>query len=250
MSESFKSLNELAAEHHLQIRYETEMESFDLAGKMRLELETLKNLNATIDQVFDILAKEGKPELLEKLCPYFGVVWPSARALVEVLGRGKFLPPGASVLEMGCGLAIPSLALAKWGHPVHATDFHPEVPKFLEKNLRNNQLAPDSIRYHALDWSQDANALEAFARENGPFQRMIGSDILYEAQHAEKVPAVLEKLLHPETGRALITDPARPYLQKFVDEMKRRGFENTTEILKAHDKPEPKEIFVVEFFRA
>ena len=35
--------------------------------------------------VFRVLEETGRPELLEELCPYFGVIWPSARALSETL---------------------------------------------------------------------------------------------------------------------------------------------------------------------
>jgi len=244
-----KVLNELAAPHYPQLRYETEQESLTFPGGTSIQLETLKNLNETIDQVFEILAKEGKPELLEKLCPYFGVVWPSARALIEVLERGAFMRAAKSALEIGCGLAIPSLTLAKLGHAVFATDFHPEVPKFLSRNLELNQIPEALIQYHALDWAQDPEALAAFTQKHGPFERIYGSDILYESQHADRVPEVLNQLLHPTLGRALIADPARPYLQRFVDQMEHRGFRSKTEILTAPDRPEPKEIFVIEFHR-
>jgi predicted nicotinamide N-methyase len=231
-----------------QITYATRREKLNLPGGSSIELELLENLNGTIDQVFEILERAGRPELLEVLCPYFGVVWPSARALTEVLDRGFFIQPGQRTLEIGCGLAIPSLRLAAQGIRVDATDFHPEVPRFLERNRGLSGIPPERLRYHALDWQQDPDGLERFAREHGPFDRIIGSDILYEAKHAELVPQVLDRLL-ARGGKALIADPARPYLQNFVDGMGRRGFLNRTEILTAEDRPVAKEVFVVEFER-
>jgi predicted nicotinamide N-methyase len=239
-----------ALSHLPKIHYQTAIETVSLADGLSIELETLKNLNETIDQVFEILAREGQPDLLEKLCPYFGVVWPSARALVEVLSRGEFMKGAKAALEVGCGLAIPSLALAKAGHPVFATDFHPEVPRFLTRNIELNQIAAGHLRYQALDWTQDAQALAKFSGQHGPFDRVYGSDILYEAHHADRVPEVLAQLLHPRDGRALIADPARPYLQRFVDQMEKQGFQAKTEILTAQDYPVAKEIFVLEFYRA
>ena len=233
-----------------EIPYETAREPLELSGGVSIELEVLKNLNETIDRVFEILERDGQPQLLETLCPYFGVVWPSARALSEVLARGEFLQPGLRTLEIGCGLAIPSLLAASRGIEIHATDFHPEVPRFLARNCDINRIPPDRLHYHELDWQQDAPALQAFKESQGPFDRIIGSDILYESKHAELVPVLLDRLLHPTHGRALIADPARPYLQKFVDGMHGRGFKSQSEILTAPDKPVAKEIFVLEFSRS
>jgi len=250
MTESYPhDFSDSVRSHLPKIQYQTALETVSLADGLSIQLETLKNLNETIDQVFEILAREGKPDLLEKLCPYFGVVWPSARALVEVLSRGEFMKGAKSALEIGCGLAIPSLALAKVGHPVFATDFHPEVPRFLTRNIALNRIAAEHLQYQALDWAQDAQALATFSRQYGPFDRVYGSDILYESHHADRVPEVLDQLLHPNNGRALIADPARPYLQRFVDQMEKQGFQAKTEILTAQDHPVPKEIFVIEFER-
>jgi len=233
-----------------EIPYQTTRESLELSGGNTIELEVLKNLNETIDRVFEILERDGRPELLEALCPYFGVVWPSARALLEVLTRGQFLQTGLKTLEIGCGLAIPSLIAASRGIEIHATDFHPEVPRFLRRNCDINGIPGGRLHYHELDWQQDSAALRAFKEAQGPFERIIGSDILYESKHAELVPVLLDHLLHAEHGRALIADPARPYLQKFVDGMHARGFKSSSEILTAPDRPVAKEIFVIEFSRA
>lgn len=71
--------------------------------------------------MFKELEKLGKSELLESLCPYFGAVWPSARAIaLEVMA-----PTPCRTLEMGCGLGIPALIAARRGFEILATDFHP-----------------------------------------------------------------------------------------------------------------------------
>src|SRR4051794_22025957 len=97
-----------------------------------LEIECLDNLDQTIDQVFKYLEGQGNPQALEELCPYFGVIWPAARGLSQFL---SLLPDlelsGKTVVELGCGLALPSILAAKRGAQVLATDFHPEVPRFL-----------------------------------------------------------------------------------------------------------------------
>ena len=213
--------------------YRLKRERLDIRD-VSLDLECLEDLDQTIDQLFEHLAKGGNPSLLEELCPYFGVVWPSARALSELLVdefRQKLV--GAKVLEVGCGLAIPSMIAHKLGADVTAADFHPEVPHFLARNLANNHIS--NIRYVALDWTQPGDGAEKY-------EFVIGSDILYEKAHPAAVARAVASLLTP-TGTALIADPARPYLQEFSDQMRAAGFSVKTEVRHAATK----DIFLLTF---
>lgn len=221
--------------YHLERRQE-------ILGDLVIELETLANLNETIDALFIKLEAEGRPELLETLCPYFGVVWPSARALAAAIQeRGTDGQLRAqSILEVGCGLALPTLVAAQYGATITATDFHPEVPRFLTANLELNQANP-YVRYLELDWRSGTPAALL-----GAFDLVMGSDILYERQHALEVAQTLTKLVRPG-GEILLADPARPYLQEFSDAMKAQGFEAETQIRLAHDLPVAKEIFLLRF---
>ncbi|MCO7196015.1 methyltransferase, partial [Pseudonocardia sp. McavD-2-B] len=56
--------------------------------------------------------------------PHWARLWPSGRALATALDdAGPDLLAGRSVLELGCGLGLPSLVAARAGaHPVLATD--------------------------------------------------------------------------------------------------------------------------------
>ncbi|MBC7693635.1 MAG: methyltransferase domain-containing protein [Methylotenera sp.] len=186
---------------------------------INLKIECIKDLNRTIDLLFEHLQESGNAALLEELCPYFGVIWPSARALALYLTElGTENLKGKSLLEVGCGLAIPSLAAGKLGARVTATDFHPEVPRFLEKNIELNQIS--HLHFVQLDWRKET-------LPPAKYDWVIGSDILYERQHPAWVAPVIARYLSDD-GTAVITDPGRPYLQTFADEMKRFGFHNET----------------------
>lgn len=188
--------------------------------KFTLEIEELENLEETIDELFLELERTGKPELLEDLCPYFGCVWPSARGLAEyLLMNSPEKDEGAvRLLEVGCGLAVPSIALARNFRlsKIVATDFHPEVPAFLKENLARNRVSAENFEYRELDWRKPPADL-------GKFGIVIGSDILYEKSHPGDLAEALVQLVKP-SGRVIIADPGRPYLSVFVDEMKARGF--------------------------
>ncbi len=217
-------------------------------GSEKFHLEVLENLEQTIDDLFLLLEKEGNPDLLESLCPYFGQVWPSARALTTYLIKNSLEKKSAvRVLEVGCGLALPSIYLAKTlkYSKILATDFHPEVPRFLSTNLALNQVAPERLRYLNLDWTKDFPAEEDTER----YHVVMGSDILYEKQHPANVAEALCRWVKP-SGQIIVADPARPYLQVFVSEMKARGWMATPQVIPVSDGGSGiKEVFLFDFKR-
>lgn len=217
-------------------------------GPFSLEIECLEDLNQAIDQVFAQIdaqiASEPKADkntkLLEELCPYFGVIWPSARAVSEYLSS---LPEDEisqkTLLELGCGLGLPSMIAAKRGALVSASDFHPEVEALLIKNCRRNEL--QSLRYSKLNWETESVNSEKF-------DWIIGSDLLYEQRFAESLARTISSHLKHE-GKAVISDPGRPYLQPFVDAMLRHGFRYHTLVFQIPHPPTQQEVFLLVFER-
>jgi predicted nicotinamide N-methyase len=129
------------------------------------------------------------------------------------------------VLELGCGLGLPALVAARLGARVIATDCHPDVPAFLE---RNAALAEVAIEYQALDW-RVADELDALRERHGPFDLVLGSDLLYEAELANTLGPALARLCGPRT-RVLLADPGRPHLQEAVSVIEACGFRCEVEI--------------------
>ncbi|NDD90985.1 hypothetical protein EBZ37_02730 [bacterium] len=220
----------------------------ETAGNTPLTLTTLRDLDATIDRIFEALSKLQKPELLDALCPYFGVIWPSARALAELVdhsliaGLQKTLD--TKILELGCGLAMPSLVSAKKGAQAWATDFHPQVERFLVMNREKNQAA--SLRYVDWDWRSLPKLPSELRPIWGKADWVIASDVLYDADLPIPLAKAMAQAAAPR-GRITITDPGRPYLQLFCDELtKNQGYRMSTRVVRVKDA---QEVFVLDFER-
>lgn len=191
--------------------FETSVEKIEL-GDSELEIERLKSLDETIDAFFAEYERTNRAELFEGLCPYFGVPWQAGLVLARKMEAEKEKWKGREVLEIGCGLALPSLVLAKAGAFVTATDLHPDVPVFLGRNKKRNHLS--GPEYLFLDWRLERNLPEA--------ELLLGSDIVYDRQQPEQLVSFLKS--YPGWKEAVFTDPGRPYWERFVELVKAEGF--------------------------
>jgi predicted nicotinamide N-methyase len=132
----------------------------------------------------------------DEFMPYWAELWPSARALARrVGGRGL---RGARVLELGCGLGLPSIVAALAGGRVLATDWSPEAVAFTQRNAGANGARLETA---VVDWA-DSDELAA----RGPWDLVIGSDVLYEPRNV----AMLLDVLYRVGDHAIIADPGRP----------------------------------------
>src|SRR4051794_24635403 len=68
----------------------------------------------------------------QEFLPYWAELWPSGVALARAIAARSLR--GARVLELGCGLGLPSLAAALGGGRVMATDWSPAALDLLADN--------------------------------------------------------------------------------------------------------------------
>jgi predicted nicotinamide N-methyase len=137
----------------------------------------------------------------EEYLPYWAELWPSGLALARrIAGRALH---GARTLELGCGLALPSMAAVLAGGRVLATDWSPDAVAFTERNAAANGARLETA---VVSWS---DAAELAAR--GPWDLVMGSDLLYEARNVALVLALLEQI----ADHAIIADPGRPAAIEF-----------------------------------
>ncbi len=127
--------------------------------------------------------------------PYWAELWPSAIGLARAL-RHRALG-GSRVLELGCGLALPSILAAKLGARVLATDLQPDALGAAQHNADINEV---TLELAALDWRD----LDEFTRR-GPFDLVIAADVLYEGHQVDSLLSVLTTLRAP----VLLADQGR-----------------------------------------
>jgi predicted nicotinamide N-methyase len=138
----------------------------------------------------------------EEYLPYWAELWPSALALGEALAAA----PPARVLELGCGLAVPSLVAALGGAEVVAVDWSPEAVQVAAANARRNGAMLDVRRW---DWNEAPDGL-------GRWPLVVAADVLYERRNAAPLLRALDALV-AEGGEAWIADPGRATAGAFLD---------------------------------
>jgi predicted nicotinamide N-methyase len=148
------------------------------------------------------------------LAPYWSVLWRSGVALAQELD-GEPLA-GARVVELGCGLALPSIAAARAGATVLATD---ESTEALELAARNAEANGTRLETAAVDWRAPDELLRG-----APFDVVLAADVLYERPSVATLLALLPRL----APVAWLADPGRPAAEAFMEEARRRGWEVDT----------------------
>lgn len=216
------------------MRFDTRVTSVSV-GELAFDLEELVSFEASVDRLYEHLASQGRAETLDELCPYFGVCWPAARALarwlVEMQGEAF---RGKRVLELGCGLALPSFTAAALGASALATDNHPYVEDFFRRNQARNP--SPGARFTLLDWRAPDTQLPEV-------DWVLASDVLYDAPTADALADFLATNLG-KRSRAAIVDPDRPFLERFLDRIEGNGLPAMKHALPP--EPNAERLFLVE----
>ena len=129
----------------------------------------------------------------DEFLPYWAELWPAAQALAAALPAVD----GLNVVELGCGLGLPSLVAAALGAHVTATDWAVDAVDLLRENATRNGL---ELVVERRDW-----------REPWParFDLVLAADVLYERRNVEPLVARLGELA-PLTILALAGRPYEP----------------------------------------
>ena len=155
---------------------------------------------------------------VDERLPYWADLWPSGRVLAEWLA-GRSLS-GARVVELGCGLGIPSFVAAAAGASVLATDWYEPALGFVRWNARRSDLDVPTM---LVDWRAPGEQLLSAA----PFDLVVAADVLYEARNVAPLRALLP-VLTGSRGEVVLADPRRPDAQALLDGLARDGWSCAT----------------------
>ena len=139
--------------------------------------------------------------------PFWARPWPSGIALAAAVAEEP-PAPGERVLELGCGLAVPSIAAARAGGAVLATDGATDAVAFAAHSMALNEVAGDVAH---VDWAEHGEALVA----RGPFSLVLAADVLYTRANADTAVRLLPRLL-AGGGEIRIADPGRSNAAGFL----------------------------------
>ena len=141
----------------------------------------------------------------EEYLPYWAELWPSGVALARRVAARALR--GARVLELGCGLGLPSLAAALAGGRVLATDWSPQAIERLRDNAERNGA---ELEIEIVDWQRPAALLA-----RAPWDLVLGADLLYERRNVAPLLELLPPLLG-ERGELWLADPGRAPADDFL----------------------------------
>jgi predicted nicotinamide N-methyase len=142
------------------------------------------------------------------IAPYWSVLWRSGVALARELD-GRQLR-GLRVVELGCGLAVPSLAAARAGATVLATDACAEALALVGRNAQANGVSVETAK---ADWAKPGELVG-----RAPFDLVLAADVLYERASVAPLLTLLPQL----APVAWLADPGRPAEGAFLEEAGRR----------------------------
>jgi predicted nicotinamide N-methyase len=152
--------------------------------------------------------------------PYWARLWPSGHALALALAAAP-PGPGTRVLELGCGLGLPTIVAARGGADVLATDSSTDAVAFTAHALSLNDLEATVAR---ADWTTDGD----FFVERGRFDLVLAADVLYTSANADEAVRLLPRLVEPN-GEVWLADPDRAGGRRFLAGARKSFYVQTRE---------------------
>ncbi len=184
-----------------------------MTGVANLEIRSLLDRQ----QFYDPVGQAEGLGISSAAWPLFGLLWPSAARLAARMAA-RVLVANERILEIGCGLALPSLVAHRRGADVTASDRHPLAAGFLRHNLQLNKLRP--MKYRFANWSRTAAPTAPLA---DGFDLIVGSDLLYERDVNGDLAAMIDRNARP-VAEIWIVDPDRGNRRPFNRRMSSYGF--------------------------
>ena len=142
----------------------------------------------------------------EEFLPYWAELWASAVALAHDVSIRSLR--GKPTLELGCGLGLPSIAAARAGGRVLATDWSEEAVAMTAANAERNGADVETL---VCSWTEPEPLVAA-----APWDLVLASDVLYEPRNGVALLPLLPRLVDVR-GEIWLADPGRPAAAPFLE---------------------------------
>jgi predicted nicotinamide N-methyase len=204
---------------------------FDIAeetlvfGGRPLLFTRIADPNAVLDEVcrLETLREQGIAPRRELHVPYWAAVWESGLAVSEHLARRSAETPltGLRCLDLGCGMGMAGAAMAMLGANVTLGDIDTAALLFARLNT-----LPWAGRCHVArcDWRGEDLP--------GPFDLIVGADVLYEVGQWPHIEAFARRRL-AAGGALILGEPGRPTAKGFREWLQDRGWTVTVDRARA-----------------
>jgi len=136
--------------------------------------------------------------------PYWAEVWESGVELAHAVSARAWTDK--TVLELGCGLGLPSLAAALGGARVLATDRSADALAFTGANAAQNGVTVETA---VCAWAEPAPLLA-----RAPWDLVLAADVLYGQRNLDELTELLPRLV--DGGEVWVADPGRPLAPAFL----------------------------------
>lgn len=200
--------------------YKTKRQTIEIEGVEPLKICSLSDPG----QYYDPNGVAEKLGISPAWWSLFGQLWPSSLYLADELAN--YQPAeDEKMLEIGCGLGVPSIVSHMQGWNITASDQHPKAEKFLRHNLKINNLSAD-FKFRYGQWGEevvDTQELGLAERVSGKYHFIMGSDLLYEDDMPRNLADFIDEHAKPE-AEVWIVDANRGYKNRFSRKMKLNGF--------------------------
>ena len=114
--------------------YEVKFQRVGVGGGADLQIRSLRDKQ----QFYDPLGLALEAGISSATWPLFGLVWPSAQKLADLMQTWEL--KAKRVLEVGCGLGLASLVVHRREGNITASDCHPLTQQFLDENVVRQML--------------------------------------------------------------------------------------------------------------
>lgn len=153
--------------------------------------------------------------------PYWPLEWPPAAPMARAVYRAGW-PADATVLEVGCGIGLGSLAVAAGGRRVTASDNQADAVRLAVANAGLNGLTVEGL---VLDWRHPLDRT---------FDVILGCEVIYDAALHEPLLGLLSRML-AAAGEAWLADHGRMHAPLFARRARGAGF--VVSVVDEHDRP-------------